>query len=71
VVIDDAGEPVPNASVMVEPPAARAADERRRAPLVGITDDLGRYRVGELAEGSFVVVSVFAAARTSSSWSRS
>ena len=62
LVLDDAGEPVPNASVMVEPPEARDADDRRRAPSVGITDDLGRYRVGDLGEGH-VVVSVFAAAR--------
>jgi hypothetical protein len=59
VVVDDVGEPVPGASVMVEPPEARGA--ARRAPIVGLTDDLGRYRIGDLAEGP-AVVSVFAAA---------
>ncbi|HMF99143.1 MAG TPA: carboxypeptidase-like regulatory domain-containing protein [Vicinamibacterales bacterium] len=61
VVVDDAGEPVGGASVMVE-----RADRSGGAPppptRVGLTDDLGQYRIGSLAEGR-VMVSVYASPR--------
>jgi protocatechuate 3,4-dioxygenase beta subunit len=57
-VVDASGEPVEGASVMVELPAAAPAQPLR----VGLTDDLGQYRIGSLPAGA-VRVSVFAAAR--------
>src|SRR5256885_5884090 len=60
VVVDDAGEPIVGASVMVE---RVGPSERPPAPArVGITDDHGEYRVGGLSEGR-VLVSVFSAPR--------
>jgi hypothetical protein len=60
VVVDDAGEPIAGASVMVEradPPAGAVPPTR-----VGLTDDLGQYRIGSLAEGR-VLVSVYSSPR--------
>jgi protocatechuate 3,4-dioxygenase beta subunit len=59
-VVDAAGEPVAGASVIVE--RAGPTEGAARPPRVGITDDLGQYRVGSLIEGR-ILVSVFAAAR--------
>jgi hypothetical protein len=63
LVVDEAGEPIPGASVMMD--RADDRDNADAAPTrsVGLTDDTGRYRVGDLAEGR-VRVSVFATART-------
>src|SRR5262245_16863049 len=58
VVIDQASEPIAGASVMVE----RAGGAAGKVPRVGLTDDLGQYRIGGLAEGH-VLVSVFASPR--------
>jgi protocatechuate 3,4-dioxygenase beta subunit len=60
VVVDDAGEPIAGASVMVEraePPAGAVPSTR-----VGLTDDLGQYRIGSLTEGR-VLVSVYSSPR--------
>ena len=48
VVVDDSGEPIAGASVMVE----RAGPTGRpRPPIhVGMTDELGEYRVGSLPQ---------------------
>src|SRR5262249_23084778 len=55
VVIDETGEPVADASVMVE----HADSARNASPVrVGMTDDLGQYRIASLPEGR-VLVSVF------------
>jgi protocatechuate 3,4-dioxygenase beta subunit len=62
-VHDEAGEPIPGASVMVERADANSASDEAPKTAVGITDDLGRYRVGGLAEGR-VFVSTFATARS-------
>ena len=63
-VIDDAGEPIPGVSVMAERADANgASDAAPTTATVGITDDLGRYRIGGLAEGR-VLVSTFATARS-------
>ena len=59
-VIDDAGEPVDGASVMIERVAIRAGT--LPTPTVALTDENGEYRAGSLPEGR-VRVSVFAAAR--------
>ena len=61
LVVDEAGESIPGASVMVERAGDNSAGEERRS--VALTDDTGRYRIGGLAEGR-VLVSVFATART-------
>ncbi|HXI30352.1 MAG TPA: carboxypeptidase-like regulatory domain-containing protein, partial [Vicinamibacterales bacterium] len=60
IVLDDAGEPIAGASVMIE---------RADAPVgtvpptrVAITDDLGQYRIGSLTGGR-VLVSVFSSPR--------
>jgi hypothetical protein len=64
LVVDEAGEPIPFASVMVErADDGRDADDSAQTRSVGMTDDTGRYRVAGLAEGR-VRVSVFATART-------
>src|SRR5262249_45811347 len=60
VVVDDAGEPIAGASVMVERADRLAGDVP--APRIGLTDDLGQYRVGSLVEGR-VLVSVYASPR--------
>jgi hypothetical protein len=60
-VMDDAGEPVAAASVMLEVIAEPRGSTP--APIVGITDDSGRYRIGSLPAGA-VLVSVFSAARS-------
>src|SRR5262249_34494412 len=57
-VMDDGGEPIVGASVMVERPAAVGV----RTPRLGLTDDLGRYRVAGLPEGP-VRVSIFQSPR--------
>ena len=60
-VVDDTGEPVPGASVMIERVVGRT--QATPAPIVGLTDEAGHYRIGGLSAGS-VLVSVFAAARS-------
>jgi protocatechuate 3,4-dioxygenase beta subunit len=59
-VIDDAGEPVGGASVMIE--RASIPIGTLPSPTVALTDEKGDYRAGSLPEGR-VRVSVFAAAR--------
>jgi hypothetical protein len=61
LVVDETGEPVPDASVMIERVVGR--NPAMPAPIVGLTDEAGRYRIGSLDAGS-VLVSVFAAARS-------
>ena len=61
VVVDDTGEPVAGASVMIERVVARS--RATPVPIVGLTDEAGRYRIGSLGAGP-VLVSVFAAARS-------
>jgi len=60
-VLDDAGEPVPGASVMIE----RIPEQTVTTPppILGLTDELGRYRIGSLPGGA-VLVSVLAAVRS-------
>jgi hypothetical protein len=58
-VVDETGEPIPDASVMVE----RADDGGAMSRTVAQTDEAGRYRIGGLAEGR-VLVSTFVTART-------
>jgi hypothetical protein len=60
-VLDDAGEPVPQASVTIERVPGRSG--ATPAPIIGLTDEMGRYRIGSLAAGQ-VLVSVFAAAQS-------
>jgi len=62
IVVDDTGEPVPGASVMIERDGARSR-ATPAVPIVGMTDEAGRYRIGSLGAGP-VLVSVFAAARS-------
>src|SRR5437870_3818274 len=59
-VIDDAGEPVAGASVMIERTSIRLGT--LPTPTIAMTDENGEYRAGSLAEGR-VRVSVFDAAR--------
>jgi hypothetical protein len=60
-VVDDTGEPVPGASVMIERVVGRT--RATPAPIVELTDEAGHYRIGGLSAGP-VLVSVFAAARS-------
>ncbi|HKB10697.1 MAG TPA: carboxypeptidase-like regulatory domain-containing protein [Vicinamibacterales bacterium] len=61
VVIDEGGEPIAGASVMVERADAPVTN-RMLQTRVGMTDDLGQYRVGSLPAGR-VRVSIFASPR--------
>ena len=59
-VVDETGEPVGGASVMIERASIRVG--MLPTPTVALTDERGEYRAGSLGEGR-VRVSVFAAAR--------
>src|SRR5712671_4252443 len=53
LVVDETGEPIPRASVMVE----RVEDGSHvvKAAIVGMTDEAGRYRIGSLSEDRVLV----------------
>ena len=61
LVVDETGEPIPGASVMVE--RVDGGTHTVATPTVGMTNDVGRYRIGSLSEGR-VLVSTFATARS-------